>query len=112
MGGGVIGKLDHRAVFSVPTESVDANGGIVNGWAEQFTRWAARHYLRGSEQVRAARLEGRQPVVLTVRLDSETETIKTDWKVEIGAAAYNVRTVEPHDDRMYLDLLCESGAAV
>lgn len=108
----MIGNLDERATFYSPTATADGYGGRVDGWTSEFTRWARRQYLRGSESVQAARLQGRQPVLLTVRRDSGTETITTEWKVGIGASEYNIRTVEPHEDRRYIDLLCESGVAV
>lgn len=108
----MIGKIDRRAVFYSPKAVADGYGGRVDGWEEEFTRWARRQYLRGGEEVRGARLSGRSPVVLTVRKDSETETATPDWKAVIGGTDYNIRTVEPHEDGMYIDFLCESGVAV
>lgn len=112
MGRRVIGKLEQRATFYSPTASADGYGGVVNGWTEEFTYWTRRQFLRGAEDVQAARLQGRQPVILTVRRDSDTETITTEWKAAIDGVEYNIRTVEPHEDRRYIDLLCESGVAV
>ncbi|WEK05765.1 MAG: head-tail adaptor protein [Candidatus Devosia phytovorans] len=47
---------------------------------EQFEISAGLRPLRGSEAVLAARLEGRQPYVLTVRNTSQTRQITTSWQ--------------------------------
>jgi hypothetical protein len=76
--------------------------------------FARRQFVRGGEDVMAARLEGRQPVVLTVRKSTDTDDITTDWRATDArtGAVYNIRTVQPSEDRAWIDLLCESGVAV
>lgn len=46
-------------------------------WETILQRWARIVYLRGAESVLAARLVGRNTVVITVRVDRETKTVTT-----------------------------------
>ncbi|MEF2549999.1 head-tail adaptor protein [Aurantimonas sp. A2-1-M11] len=107
------GQLKHRLSFRSPVSVPDGYGGTTDGFAEQFVVSARRQFLRGSEAVQAARLEGRQPVILTVRRSPDTETITTDWQAVDAreGTAYQIRSVEPTEDRAWLDMLCESGVA-
>lgn len=91
----------------------DGYGNFEGGWVDEFTVWARRRFLRGGEDVLGARLEGRQPVVLTVRRSSDTERITTDWRATDARSGkvYNIRSVEFPEDRAYIDLLVESGVS-
>lgn len=97
--------------FDSPTVSTDAAGGIETGWTEEFTTRAHFLYLRGGETIQAARLAGKQPVVATVRADTDTAQITTAWRMRDTArsVAYNVRSIVPTDDRRFYELTCESG---
>ncbi|MEQ8292489.1 MAG: head-tail adaptor protein [Roseovarius sp.] len=106
------GNLKHRVCFDEPTYD---EGGLRVGWNKgAFECWAAIRYLRGGETVQAARLSGRQPAVITVRLPSEAENVTTDWKLqdlnrnrEYAVTAPPV----PTDDGKWLEITCESGVA-
>jgi head-tail adaptor len=63
----------------------------------------------------AARLEGNQPVVITVRASSDTRRITTDWRAVDARDAshvFNVRSTSPGERRDYIDILCQLGVAV
>jgi head-tail adaptor len=94
----------------------DGFGNTVAGdWAEQFRRRARFTYLRGSETVMAARLEGRQPIILRVRSDAQTRTITADWRARDirRGIEFNIRTVPPGTvSRQWIELLAESGIAI
>jgi hypothetical protein len=70
--------------------------------------------LRGGESVLAARLEGTQPVVITVRYCALSRAITTDC-IAVDArtgAIYNIRTnADTLEKRQYLDLIAEAGVA-
>lgn len=108
------GRLTERIAFDAVVSAPDGYGGQTEGFAEQFIVSARRQFLRGSEAMQAARLEGRQPVILTVRRSSQTETITTDWRARDtrSSTVYNIRTVEPSEDRAWIDMLAEAGVAV
>jgi head-tail adaptor len=114
VGGGVTtaGKLDYRVAFDAPQGSVTATGGQVTAWVEQIAGvWAGFRFLRGSETVIAARLVGRQPVVVTLRASAAAQAITTEWRMRDlrSGVVYAVRSIVRSDDRAYLELTCESG---
>ena len=107
--------VNHEAViFDAPSETPDGYGGVEIGWSPQFSDRAHILYLRGGEAVQTARLQGRQPVVLTVRNHNETQLVTTDWRVrnERTGTVYNIRAIVPSDDRRFFEITCESGVAV
>lgn len=106
------GPLNYLASFDAPVASANGQGGTINAWAEQFTVWAGMLFLRGGETVQAARLAGRQPVVVTVRQSSQTANIKLDWRMRVAGVQYNVRSIVPSDDRAFYEITAESGVAV
>lgn len=73
----------------------------------------------GGEEIMAGRLTGKNFVNITVRKDTDTIDVDTDWKCkdEDTGEEYNIRSVvDPSQGRvrhgMYLELLCEKGGAV
>ena len=95
-------------------ETGDGAGNFEGDFETVFTEWVRRTFLRGGETVMAARLSGRQPAILRVRATVETREITTDWRLvnsENEVEIWNVRSVEPSEDRAFIDLLCERGVA-
>lgn len=106
------GKLKDRYRFD--QREPDANGDRLGAFVDGFSRAAQTQYLRGSETVTAQRLAGHQPVIITVRSDSETRAITTGFRaVDIRAGGiFNVTAVSPaRDDPGFLDILATSGGA-
>lgn len=107
------GELHNRFAFDARVEQQDGRGNTVASWLERFQCRAGVLNMRGGETVMAARLEGRRPVVVTVRNFPATRQVTTDWRcrdVRTGEA-FNVRAVQPSQDRAYIEFLCESGVA-
>lgn len=102
-----------KITFDAP--SFDS-AGVQDGWSEgAYTCRAYFRYLRGGEAVQAARLDGRQPVVMTIRRSSIADTITSDWKVRDArrGTVYNISAPPvPTDDRMWLEITATSGIAV
>ncbi len=106
------GHLDRRADFERRASLNDGYGNTEDAWAPTFTRWCGVTYLKGGETVMGARLEGRQPVILTVRADPDTQAITPDMRAIIDGRAYNIREFpRPTKDRAYLEMAAESGVA-
>lgn len=63
-------------------------------------------YLRGSEVVQAARLEGRQPVVATIRQNALTDQITPAWRMRDKRTGdiYEISGKVPTDDRLYYEV--------
>lgn len=118
-------ELQHRIRFE-SREAVKRNdgepdyGNTVGDFAPRFTVWAGLLYRQGGEGVVAARLEGRQPVVITVRASSDTRQIGNDWRAvnartgQVFAIRENPRPFQDRngrEDRGWLQMLAESGVA-
>ncbi len=107
------GHLQELVAFDRPTEAADEYGGVNRTFAEAFRTAAAFMYLRGGETVQAARLEGRQPVVVTIRQSALAREVGPDWRMRDvrRGDTYNVRSIVPTNDRMFFELTCEKGVA-
>ena len=103
------GLLHERIAFDEVVETQGEGGGTVSGFQERFVVWARRRYLRGGEGVQAARLEGKQPLILTIRRSSQSQRITSEWRARDvrSGVVYEIRSVEPTEDRRDFDLLCE-----
>lgn len=106
-------RLLERASFQQRVEAPDGFGNMVGAWTDRFDDRVGVLYLRGSEAVLAARLEGRQPIVVTVRVSERTNLVTPDWRVIINGTPYNVREpLRPTDQRRRTyEFLAESGVA-
>lgn len=105
--------LYYRVDFDIMTEVPDEHGGYEQV-PTTFTARAHFRYLRGGEAVQAARLQGKQPVVVTVRRSSQTLKITTDARMRDARTGdiYNIRAIVPTDDRQFLEITAEKGVAV
>jgi head-tail adaptor len=115
------GDLRQRVTFAKPDAVSDEFGNVTTGWADQFTVAANidTDPKLGRETVTAARLEGRQPVVIRVRQYSQTKQIRTDWRATDvrSGAQYNIRSVaDPNlgnnQHGRWIDMVAEGGVAV
>lgn len=91
----------------------DGYGNKLSDWVEQFRTRGHIRFLRGREDVLAARLEGRQPGILKVLQSNNADRVSTDWRAQDVHTSeyYNVRSVEPSENRMYVEFLVEKGVA-
>lgn len=105
-------RLRHRITFAQRALASDGGGNTRSDWTDQFTVAAGVEARFGGEEVMASRLEGRQPVTITVRQSDQTRLIDTDWKATDARSGkvYAVRSIaDPDDSRAWLDILCETG---
>lgn len=102
-----------QAKFQMRANVDDGFGNKVGVWTDRFDERVSIRYLRGSEAVMAARLEGWQPIVVTVRANDMTDRVTTDWRVIVKGTPYNVREpLRPTDQRRReYEFLAESGVA-
>lgn len=106
------GDLTYAMAFDAPTQTQDGSGGTDAGWAEEYTCRAHVRYLRGTEAVMAARLAGRQPVVVTIRRCEASRLITPAWRMRDTREGdvYNIRAIVPSDDRAWLEITAEGNA--
>ncbi len=121
------GMLTRMVAFDAPVQQDDGHHGLVDGWTDEEAQVkAAAHflYLRGSEAVIAARLAGRQAIVVTVRNTAAARAITNEWRMrdvrdgdfdsggDWAGPVFNVRTAPvPSQDRLWLEILVEGGVA-
>jgi head-tail adaptor len=105
------GALYERVAFDAPVAQTNGYGGVLQGWQEAFETRAKYQFLRGGETVQAARLQGRQPVVVTIRNNSTAAMITPAWRMRDTRTGdvYNVRSIVRSDDRQWLELTAERG---
>jgi SPP1 family predicted phage head-tail adaptor len=112
------GEFRHVVTFAQRDTVSDEYGNPSTGWVDRFTVRADLTARLGGETVEAARLAGRQPVVIRVRKSPDTAQVTTDWKAtDQSGTVYNIRSaIDPFlGDRlhgMFIDMLAESGVAV
>lgn len=106
------GSLHAKVTFCTITDQPDGHGGF-EPLPTSFTVRANIRYLRGGETVQAARLTGKQPVVVTVRRSSQTAALTTDdaMKDARTGTEYQIRAIVGTEDRQFMEITAESGVA-
>ena len=100
--------LTQRAAFYEPFEERDEDGMLVQSWLLRFTLAAHVLYLRGSEAVMQARMQSKNPAIITVRKSSQARAITSEWRAEIAGKTYEIREdPRPSQDRRLLEMLAE-----
>lgn len=105
------GKLTKRGTLLAPVEAVDADGQVVQSWSERGTVWCNWVPRRGGEAVHQARIESRNPAIITVRASSLTRQITSEWKLRIDGRVFDVKE-DPQEtaNRAFLEFYAETGA--
>ena len=122
-----ISGLRHAVAFDRPDQgSSDGIGGYDRVWTEIRSCRAEIIYMRGSEAVEAARLQGRSVFKVKIRKLGTARDITPDFRMRTvheglpggeGASdpapgtRYNVREVDAISDRRWVYLVVESGVA-
>lgn len=106
--------LPHHVALDKPTLFDDGHGGAETGWTPVTEVRADYRYLRGGEAVQAGRLQGTVTLVVSVNSSAVTRQARPSWRVRDlrTGELFNIRSIMPTDDRMTLELTCQSGVAV
>lgn len=107
------GYLDQLVAFDVRELIDDGAGNTVGQWVEQFKEPAGYLHLKSGEAVIASRLQGKHLQVITVRSNTLSRTVTTDWRVRDvrSGRTFNIRDITPTADRLKLEMLVENGTA-
>jgi len=108
------GEMIDRYGFESRAAVDDGYGNIVAGaWEERFEQRAETIFLKGNEQVIAANLEGRQPVMLRVRTSSDSRQITPDWRAHDKRRNiyFAIRATAVTPDRDFIEITAEQGVA-
>jgi len=107
-------RLAESIAFEKRLLVFDDLGNVEGAFETQFVASASIVAKFGGEAVTAARLSGQQPVIITVRQWSQTRLVTTDWRIRDTRAGtlYNIRSIaDPYGDRLWFEMLCQSGVA-
>jgi len=106
-----IGELRHRITFQKYSLEDDGYGGQTQTWIDAGTVFAKFHYLKGGEEVMAARLQAKQPAIITVRSDGVSRQADPTWRIrDADNALWNIRAItDPTGRRAWLEILAEKG---
>lgn len=109
------GALRRSLSFQVRSAFQDQYGNTVTGdFATQFTVDAQVKPRMGSEPIINQRLQGVQPVTITVRSSSQTRQITPAWRAvdsRDGTKIYNLRTAVADEKNRYIEMLADDGPA-
>lgn len=98
--------LRHKVSIQAPSNSRDAAGQPIEGWAEIAAPWADIRVLGGLETIKAGAVTPQ--VKASIRIRYRTD-IDASMRVVHGATVYQVQAVLPDlARRQYVDLVCEA----
>lgn len=106
--------LDARATFQRPERGRDQHGNIIEGWQDMHMATAGIRYLRGGEDVMAARLQSKMPAIVTVRNCAAARKITSEWRVTIRERSGIERLFDlkedprPTEGAAHLEMLVEA----
>lgn len=100
------GKRDQRVTLQQRT--ADLNGDLLGAWNTGITRWASVVARTRGEVALEQRLQGLQPVEVTILADSGTVEVTTAWRLVWKGVPYNIMAVAPNPDRAQITLLAQA----
>lgn len=102
------GELTKRAALLEPDKAPDADGKVVQGHVERGTVWANVLPLRGGESIMQARMQSRNPAIVTIRVSGLSRRVTSEWRVRIDGRTYDVKE-QPRQskDRAMLEFMVE-----
>lgn len=108
------GAGDLRDRYRFDQRGLDANSDPLGEFVPGFTVAAQTTWLRGTEAVMSQRLEGKQPVILTIRDSTQARTITSAFRAVNARDAtkiFNISAVSPAKEPGFLDVLAVAGGA-
>lgn len=107
-------RRTEAVAFDTPTASVDAYGGVEDGWTEQFSARAEFIYQRGREAEQAGHLTGTATFKVKLRSSAASRAVTTEYRMRDTrrSVSYNVREVDAVTDRHWVWIVVENGVAI
>lgn len=102
------GELKEHVTFQ--QRAPNANGKRLADWEAGFTIRAKVVPRLGTEPVLQARLQGVQPVSVTVRLKA-APGVDDAWRLLWRGGIYNIKTAVPSLDRQDLEILAQADGS-
>lgn len=102
------GALKERLNFQ--ERALDGRGDPLGDWEDRFSVRAQILYLRGSEGVMAQRLQGVQPVIITVRSSAVMRSVTSAWRAlnaRDREQVFEIKSAASSSARGFIDILAE-----
>lgn len=100
------GKLKERVTFQA--QEIDDNGDRLGDWEDGFTHWARVVMRTRGEVALEQRIQGVQPVEITVLNDSATRDITTAWRALWNGQIFDIEAIAVSEDRRERVILAQS----
>lgn len=112
------GRLRYRVAFD-KREDVNPDvpkdyGNTRSEFVEQFVTYADIVPKFGGESVTAARLAGRQPVVIKIRQFAAARLVRPDWRARDARSGriYNIRSLSDQQGSGWIEILADDQGEV
>lgn len=107
------GAGDLRDVLEFSQRALDSEGERTGEWGDSFRQAAMVQFLRGSEAVMEQRLQGNQPVVITVRDCQSARALTSAWRaVDVRrGTVYDLKGAAPAKERGFVDITAVANGA-
>lgn len=109
-------ELDARLTFQ--SRETDANGDPLGVWGAGFSVFAKVDWLRGSESAVSNRLQGLQPVTITIRDSEQARTITNAFRAVAVSGRqitpgqeFNLTAVTPAQEIGFINIMATAGGA-
>lgn len=100
------GQLRERPIFQ--QRSIDENGDRLGDWETGFARWARIVPRTRGEVALQQRLQGIQPVEVTILKTPASLEITSAWRMVWRGTPYNIQAVAPSEDRREITILAQA----
>lgn len=103
------GKLNRQITIQQRTQGKDAEGGIIDTWADYATAWARVNHLSGNER-RATQQGGQMLEARTEFTIRYLPGLTNVMRVSFDGKYYNIRHVNDFEDgHAFMVLTCDMG---
>lgn len=83
--------LDRRLTLLEPVTGKDADGQVIQSYADRGTVWANIAHRPGSEAFQQARMEARDPATIAIRVSELSLRVSAEWRAETDRDRYEIR---------------------
>lgn len=101
------GPMRHRVKLQQYTHTVDAYGGVVEGWTDVATVWASIEPVGGKTFFEARQAQSEVTHRVRIRYSGDVAGVQAaGWRLTLGDQVYSITAAMPNNRRSEIVLLC------
>ena len=101
------GPMRHRVTLQQYTHTVDAYGGVAEGWTDEVTVWASVEPVGGKTFFEARQAQSEVTHRVRIRNFGVVSGIRAaGWRLTLGDQVYSITAAMPNNRRSEIVLLC------